>query len=197
MPPQLTGAKAGFNMSNMTMKDNNGTYSNDFEFLPGFQIGATAEFPVNDNFSVETGLSFFTKGYKYELSLLGEKYNTTVSMYYLDIPIVAKGYFNIKGFDVYGILGPYLGYGLSGKVSSDSEEMGDEDISFGTSTDDDFKPLDYGLLIGAGMQFNNFEIGLSYSLGLANISIYEDDDLRVANNVISLTAGYKFNKPQK
>lgn len=187
------GVKGGLNLSNMFMKDNSGTYSTEFEMLPGFQIGATAEFDINEKYAFETGLLFATKGYKFEHSVAGEEYSSTLTLNYIDIPLAGKGYFNVQNFDVYGLLGAYIGYGIGGTASSDYDEQEDEDISFGSEQGDDFKPFDFGLLIGAGVQYQKFEFGLSYALGLANLSVYDDDDMKVNNRVISVTVGYKFN----
>lgn len=52
---QTFGVKAGLNLSNMLMKDDDGTYSDDFKMNPGFHFGPTMELPINETVSFETG----------------------------------------------------------------------------------------------------------------------------------------------
>lgn len=195
---QIFGIRAGLNLSNMLDKDDEGTYSNDFKMKPGFNVGSTVEFPINEMFSFESGLLLSTKGYKLsgKDSYEGEtwEYKESINLLYLDIPLSGKAYFDFKGTKVYGAFGPYLGFGLSGKYKY--EEPGDsdkEDIKFGSDKEkDDLKRLDYGLTIGAGVELNSIQIGLSYDLGLANISTYTDGGAKTSNRVLALSVGFKF-----
>ena len=59
---QEFGIKAGFNSSNMHVVDDGSIISEDFNMRTGFHIGATAEFPLTEIFSLETGLLISTKG---------------------------------------------------------------------------------------------------------------------------------------
>lgn len=61
---QNFGVKAGLNLSNMLVKNDYRTYSDDFKMNPGFYVGATAEFPLSDLLSFETGLLLSTKDSK-------------------------------------------------------------------------------------------------------------------------------------
>jgi hypothetical protein len=57
--------KGGFNLSEMLyISDNNETYSDEFDMRRGYNIGATAEFPMTERFSFETGLLLTTKGFR-------------------------------------------------------------------------------------------------------------------------------------
>ena len=195
---QTFGVKAGLNLSNMLIKDDDDTYSDDFKMNPGFHIGPTVEFPINEIFSFESGLLLSTKGFKLsEKETYGGEtyeYKQKVNLFYLDIPLTAKATYDIGGVKIYGTFGPYIGLGLSGK--SKYEEDGDtneEDINFGSDEDeDDLKRLDYGLTAGAGIELNYIQIGINYGLGLANISIYNDDGSKFNNRVLGISVGYKF-----
>ena len=61
---QNFGVRAGLNLSNMLMKDDDDTYSDEFTMNPGFHVGPTVEFPINEIFSFESGLLLTTKGFK-------------------------------------------------------------------------------------------------------------------------------------
>ena len=198
---QNIGVKAGLNLSNMLAKDNVGTYSDDFKMNPGFHVGVTAEFPLAEMISFETGLLFSTKGFKIieEETLMGEtvKYDSKTNLLYLDIPLTAKASFDLGGAKIYGVFGPYIGMGLSGKAKYEMTDLGgtetdEEDIKWGSDEyEDDLKRLDFGLTMGAGVEIGSIQIGLSYGLGLANISPYTDDGTKVNNRVLGLSAGYK------
>lgn len=201
---QNFGIKTGLNLSNMVVKDNYETYSDDFKMNPGFHLGATVEFPLTKMFSFETGLLLTTKGIKKseEETLAGEtyKYESKVKLLYLDIPLTAKASFDLGGVKLYGVFGPYLGVGLSGKskneVSYNGKTESDErDIKWGSDEDDsNFKRLDFGLTMGAGVALNSIQIGLTYSLGLANISPDTDGGYKVNNRVLGISVGYKFGR---
>lgn len=199
---QILGVRAGLNLSNMLDKDDEGTNSNDFKMKPGFNVGPTVEFPINEMFSFESGLLLSTKGFKYDEkgSDGGEtyEYNLKSNLLYLDIPLTGKAYFDVKVAKIYGALGPYIGIGLSGKVKSEDTYMGqtdsfNDDIKWGSDQEtDDLKRLDYGLTIGAGVLINSIQIGLTYDLGFANISAYTDGGAKTSNRVLALSVGYKF-----
>lgn len=198
---QIFRLKAGLNLSNILEKDDDGTYSDDYKMNPGFHLGATAEFPVTEIFSFETGLLLSTKGYKVseEETYMGETYTYKVkaNLLYADIPLTAKASFDIGGAKIYGIFGPYLGLGLSGKYKSEETSMGEtetntEDIKWGSDEqEDDLKGLDFGLTVGAGVEVNAIQIGLSYGLGLANISHYTEGGYKMNNRVLGISVGYR------
>jgi len=191
---QTLGVRAGLNLSNMLMKDDEDTYSDDFKMVPGFHVGATAEFPISDLLSFETGLILSTKGFKVEESGAEIKAN----LFYLDIPLTIKATHDLGGAKIFGALGPYLGMGLSGKykyeyTSGGTTESDDESVEWGSDEeDDDLKRFDFGLVVGAGVEINVIQIGVFYNLGIANISSYNDDGTKAANRVLGISLGYRF-----
>ena len=91
--------------------------------------------------------------------------------------------------------GPYLGYGLGGKIKAKASALGfseteEESIEFGS--DGDFKYGDFGLGLGVGMLFkNNLQLGLGYNFGLVNIGADVDG---MKNRGVALTLTYMFSK---
>jgi len=172
----------------------------DLKMNLGFNLGVTAEFPITDLFSFETGLMLNTKGFKIneEEELLGETMELKVktNIFYLDIPLTAKIGFDADGAKIYAIAGPYVGFALMGKVKAEATFMGEtetetETLEFG-SDDDQAKRLDYGLLIGAGAEFGKITFGATYGLGMANMSNYSDNGYKENHRVISISVGYRF-----
>ena len=197
---QIFGVKAGLNLSNFLIKNDN--FHNDTKMNPGFHFGPTIEIPIDEMFSFESGLLLSTKGMK-----ISEKENymgssiefiQKVNLYYLDIPLTAKATFDIGGSKIYGTFGPYVGMGLSGKSKTEYTQNGEnrtteEEINFGSNEgEDNFMRLDYGLTAGAGIELKSIQIGISYNLGLANIINYSDNENTIKNRVLGVSVGYKF-----
>jgi len=89
--------------------------------------------------------------------------------------------------------GPVLALKLSGKMKAEyAGESEEEDIE-----DEDMKSTDFGLVIGAGLDFGlgapgmgKLTVDIRYSLGLSTISTFEGDDVK--NGVFSLMVGFSF-----
>lgn len=194
---QEFGIKAGFNSSNMHIVYDR-MLSNDSNMKTGFHIGATAEFPLTEIFSLETGLLLSSKGFIEEVKDFN--YKVIFNPLYLDIPVTVKASSYIGGTKVYGMFGSYIGIGLSGTIKEEVSINGatisqEIDIEWGSDIDSDFKRMDFGLIIGAGVELNSIQIGLNYSLGLANIS--PQTNLKINNRVLGISVGYRFGKKKK
>jgi hypothetical protein len=188
------GVRAGFNLSSMVSKDDQYNYANEmnYKMKPGFNVGPTLELPFGKMFSFETALLFTTLGVKDEYDYGGGSSKETLSLLYLQLPLTAKATFDVGGLKVYADLGPYLGCGLSGKWKSDKYD--DEDVKWGTSTEDHYKRFDFGLHLGASVGISAFEIGLTYDLGLSNIASDTQDGYKEMNRVLALNLGYKIGR---
>jgi len=182
---QTFAAKAGLNLTNMLSKDDDETYSKDFKTKVGFHIGGTAEFEITEMFSFETGLFLSTQGYKVNTSF-GD---FTTNLLYVNIPLTGKARYELDDFNIYGLFGPCVGLGLSGKVKSGGNSS---NIDWGSGEDNDLKRFDFGWIIGAGIEYGPFVGGLQYQLGLANIAASNEDGFRVKNRVFQITFGYRF-----
>lgn len=195
---QILGIRGGVNLANLTAKDDDVNYSEDFKSKLGFQAGLTAEFPMSDMISFETGLLLSTKGAKLEDSDDEVTSTGTMNLNYLEIPLTAKAYFSEGPTRVFGLLGPYLGYGISGKTKYEwGGETETEDIEWGSDAEeDDFKRLDFGLTAGLGLNFSSIEVGLTYNFSLANLSPDTEDGMKISNKVIGLYLGLKFGGKQ-
>ena len=194
---QTFGLRAGLNMANMLMKDDDDTYSDDFKMNPGFHIGPTAELPLNDFLSVEAALLLSTKGFSFSDDYEGLEMKAKANLLYIDLPVTAKASYDLNGIKIYGELGPYVGMGLTGKYKSKISYEGEsetdtESVEWGSDDDSDLKRLDFGVVIGAGVQIESILVGLNYGLGLANVGTTSDDGYKENHRVLSLTVGYKF-----
>ena len=196
---QTFGVKAGLNLSNQISKSNNYTFSDDYKMNPGFHIGATAEFTISHFISIETAMLITTKGYKMSIGDSTFEFKVNSNLFYLDIPLTAKVTFGVGAVEICGVFGPYLGIGLSGKDKIEQTIQGEtetfnETIKWGSDQEHDYRRLDFGLTMGVVVEINSIQIGLSYGLGLANISSYTFNGHDEYNRVIGLSVGYKFRK---
>lgn len=188
------GVKAGFNLSNMLMKDNDYNYSKEMKFKmkPGFNFGPTLELPISDKISFETALLLSTYGVKAEYNYGEGTTKGSLNTLYLTLPLTAKAKVDLGGQQLFVALGPYLGYGLSGKYKEDGSP--DQDVKWGSSSSDDFKPFDFGLHVGAGIEIKAIEVGITYDLGLANFAVSTENGYKEMNRLLALSIGYKFGK---
>ena len=194
---QILGIRAGLNVANVVMDDE--MFDDELKSKGGLLAGITAEFPLTEAISFETGALLSTKGFKleYEETWGGETFSGKWSSnpIYIDVPLTAKLYFDLGGARLFGKVGPYVGIGVGGdykyEMSYDGEtESESEKIEWG-GDDADYERLDYGLLLGAGLDLGVIEAGASYGYGLANISP-NGDDFKAHNRVFSIYVGIKF-----
>jgi hypothetical protein len=192
---QKNGVQGGINLANMVFKDDEGTYSDDFEMNLGFNGGVTMEVGFGDLLSLEAGLLVDTKGFKWDFDFLGTTVTTKANAMYLDVPVLIKVGPSFGPVKVFGAAGPYVGFGLTGKIKSEAEgESETEDIEWGDTEEDFAKRMDFGAKFGAGLEVMGFTLGAYYSLGLANISPITEDGAKITHKVISISVGYKFGK---
>lgn len=182
---QTFRVKAGLNLSKMVFKFDQGTEVTPPKLDPGLNLGVTAEFPINDLFSFETGLLLSSKGLKMDVAT-GK--TSTLSPLYLEIPLNLKKAYKINEVKIYGAIGPYLGLGIGGRSRYETSTA---KIVWGSSTTNDLKPFDFGLSFGAGVELHEFQLGVNYALGLVNIANIQNNTT-VKNKVIGITIGYKF-----
>ncbi|MFB9077140.1 porin family protein [Flavobacterium procerum] len=146
--------------------------------LVGFQVGGFAEINIWKKLFIQPELLYSAQGAKIDYP--GN--NFTVNLDYINVPVVAK-YYITDAFTVEA--GPQIGFLVSSKNIEDE------------------KTVDLGFNLGAGYNVTkNFSVGIRYTIGLSNIYDayydYEEDnfgdylDSRRTNNVLALTAAYKF-----
>ncbi|MBF4518858.1 PorT family protein [Flavobacterium sp. ANB] len=165
------GVKGGLNIATIGGDDRANA-------LVGFQLGGFAEVKVWKKLYIQPELLYSAQGGKFD-GYYGER-DYTVNLNYINVPVLAK-YYITKQFTVEA--GPQLGVLVSSKNTYDE------------------KSVDVGFNLGAGYNFtDNFSVGIRYTIGLTNVYRYEDEyygdfgyyDNRYTNNVLALTAAYKF-----
>lgn len=176
------------------------------KLLPGFHAGVTFNIPVADEFAVQPGLLFSTKGVHYKYSD-GDSYKEIP--YYAEIPVNFLYKPELGNGRLLLGAAPYVAYGFGGKwkekYDGDTEsgklkfkgDISDDDLD--NLKDDEYyygKPLDFGGNLLAGYEFSNkLSVQLNAQLGIANlIPKYSGKkrDGSVKNVGFGIPLGYKF-----
>lgn len=198
------GLRAGINFQNINGKDENGDKLEN-DLLIGFNIGVNAEIPVGIDFYFQPGLLYSLKGAKSEDDILGQSFNTTLKISYLEIPL------NFLYKPVLGTgrlllgFGPFVAFGVGGEATYDGGGSSlTEKVKFkktvSSSDPNDvvyIRPMDAGANLLAGYEFSNrFSFQLNTQLGLVKINPeYEgvsNDESSVKNTGFGISLGYRF-----
>jgi len=177
--PVSFGVKAGMNLSELQKLDD--------DIKVGFNIGVTAELALPSNFYLMSGLEFTTKGAKGKnITAPSEmKSKATFNAMYLQLPIHAGYKLGIApGTKLVFRVGPYLAYGVGGKVKWDNKAQ--EKVDF---FDDGTNKFDFGIGGSVGVEFiNKINVSLAADQGLTKVI----KDTKIKNRAAYISVGYRF-----
>jgi len=197
------GARAGVNL---------GTFKGDKEWedvkmKPGIQLGLVGEIALeNPNLGIQLGALFTQQGCKEsdseEYTIRGVTYKTDwdykIILNYLQIPVHLQYKHDLGDNKLLLQAGPYLGFALGGKWkeswtetdSSGDRESGSESGTFtlGNNSSNEFKKFDLGIGLGAAVSIQDkWQIGLTYNIGLSNITSHHKEETKNHGLAITLT----------
>ena len=149
------GIKAGLNISNMYTKN-----VQDENMITGFNGGLFLKVPVTPNFAFQPELLYTMKGSEltYNSFISGK---ASFSLNYVEMPVLAV--INLtKIFNIYG--GVYIANLTSVVVKNKSNvDLFNFENELKKS---DFEMYDWGLVGGAGLDFNRVSLGVRYEYGM-------------------------------
>lgn len=145
----------------------------------GLTAGIYLEKPFSELISGQVEALYVQKGGKDDISGSDTDLDVEVvagggklTLSYIDVPALLKIYIPIKSEEVspfiYG--GGFIGYLLDATATTNEGSIDELDIK------DLLKDLNYGLMLGAGVNFGAISLDFRYDLGLANI-LDTDSDL--------------------
>jgi len=194
------GLLGGVNFQTLTGLDHSGNkLANDL--LTGYHVGANVQIPIAPEFYFQPGLLYSLKGAK---NTSGEL-TTVTKTSYIELPLnfVYKGKLG-NGYVMVGF-GPYVAYGIGGKVTTTGGEVTLEtDVSFQNTVslsdpvlDTYFKKIDAGANIFAGYEMaGGLFLQLNTQLGLIKVNPenawFSDDKASVKHTGFGLSLGYRF-----
>lgn len=183
------GVKVGPNFSSATTKANGDKETS--KILTGFAGGVYANLPLAPEFYIQPSLNYEGKGGKDK-----DNDNVKTRLNYLTLPIdflFRPEMPNGSGAWIVGV-GPYLGYGISGKTGYTGDNGGSANIDpfkDNDVTDAILKRFDAGAHIQVGYEMSNgFNIGLNTELGLVNLLNNGDSDNSFRNTSFGVSVGY-------
>jgi len=195
------GIRAGVNLQNFNGKDAEGDKLEN-NMIVGFHAGVNVEIPVAPEFVLQPGLLYTMKGTETD----EEGGTGKIKVSYIELPVnfIYKPVLG-NGRLLLG-LGPYIAYGISGKVEFSGSGIDFEqdikfenDLSESQLLDDEFyvRPFDAGANLLAGYEFDfGISFQLNAQLGLLKINPGYDgddnDDTSVKNTGFGLSVGYRF-----
>lgn len=193
--------RGGYQAANITGS------SLDTKLTHGARAGVAADITVYDGgmsrISIQPGVDFAMKGYKLGEIKKDDKVggSATQTLYYVDIPVLANFAFDLgNDLGVFVNAGPYLGVGVGGNTKLNGKLFGLEG-----KTDKDTKPfdkdggfnrLDWGAQVGAGVEYNHFQVGVGTQFGIGDIRNADlkklDEKKALRNSNFFVTVGYRF-----
>lgn len=156
------GVRGGLNLASLNIKANvfGLSVSESTDSKVGGQIGAYYKSELSEKVFIRPNLLFTTGGGKIVDEITEE--SSSVSATYLGLPIDFMYSAPVGSNSLSLIGGPYLGYLLSSSTSD------------GGDNEDQFSSMDYGINFGLQYNVKKLGIGLTYSIGLANVIPEED-----------------------
>lgn len=178
--PITFGIRGGVNFANVSTSEDGYTVS--YKSNTGFHAGMIVDIPLMESLYLQSGLYYIVKGYK-------ESDEITANPAYLEIPILASYRYNFSDAAQLQVnFGPYLAYGISGKIKEEYRGESHEEDYFNDHTN----KFDAGLQVGAGITISqHFYLGIAYEFGLTNVlKDSGDDSMKNTNFLVSV--GYNF-----
>lgn len=180
--PLEFGVKAGVNLSTFS-GDNEGAKAK-----VGFNAGVTVDYAITPEVYLLSGLEYSLKGAKVD------GVDVKLNMSYLQLPIhIGYKLAIAENTKVVFRGGPYVAYAIDGKwkvggISIDA--FGDEIKTADVDGTSKLKRFDFGLGIGAGLEFGKFGVGLGWDFGLVKVNDSDGGSLKNMNGYLSV--GYRF-----
>lgn len=176
---------AGMSMANIT--------NSDADLKIGYSVGVGMDYAITDMWSFQTGLNFTSKGCKES----DDGAKLTFNPVYLDIPLLAAIKLPISEGNTFVVnAGPYVGFGLGGKMTV---EQGGAEV--GTKLFKKIDGADEAMMnrCAVGLQYGvGFELGEKYLLnltgqyGFTNMMKHSWVHENNKNLAFLITVGYRF-----
>ena len=182
--------RAGYTLSDVTVKGPSGLIDNPYSILGSLHAGIDARISLTERLAIVSGLQYARKGHKGEIPQPnGSVASATNELHYLNLPVVAdvrlwKGLSLQGGIEVGSLLGAY--------TKSAGEKVDNKRL---------YEDFDFGLVGGIEYRFNDaFFIGARHILGVSSIQQIEFTDVNGTslgkgssrNQATQISAGYRY-----
>ena len=197
------GLKAGANFGNVHTTEALGDLTPDFKYATGAVAGAVAEISFGKHFAVQPELNWVQKGFRFSEGIdipvgnmaIPAGVEAVIRTNYLELPLLAKVKIGNDIVQGYAVLGPSVGYAMSGKLITRTRFLFEFDP---IRTDLNFDNLNYNrfevaAVGGLGLQVNfnggKWFADARYTQGLTELYNFPIVNEQIKNRGISLTTG--------
>lgn len=174
--------KGAMNASSFTGSD-----ASDMSNLIGGRFGLGVDMPLVGNLSVQPTVYLSQKGSKWSGIT---NVSATYHAWYVDMPVNLQYRFGVTDrFDLLLAAGPYVSYGVFGKVNSDIAGLKSDADTF---SDGYLKKFDWGANGEIAIELDKtVQLNFGYQYGLYKI-FDNDKDSKIFNSNIFVGLGYRF-----
>ena len=158
------------------------------QLKPVFNLGFGGDIRLTTNIHLHVGAQYQPRGYAYKLTSTDSTYTkTNLVLHYLDVPLSLALTAGGKKARVkpYIEAGVYAGIGLfgrnkrSGQIINPKTKLADSTFTESSKVfGEQVKQIDYGLNLSAGIQTRMVQFGVTYGMGLNNISLQKGEAIR-------------------
>lgn len=193
---QTLALKIGANLAQLDMSST--SFSSFKHTTPNANLhaGLSLNFQISELLSVEPMVMFTKKNVRYQEGepQSGFFFKSEYGLSYMEIPIPVKVHFRPNDQNFFIFAGPYLGLGMKGEVNIKQETTVKETLEEHTvwKGDHRLKRTDYGLHLGVGAVFKDFQIDIFYNLGFVDIANPFDDIESAKNRAIGISFALRF-----
>lgn len=176
------GIRAGLNLDHQLFVNSGITTLPDNQL--GFHVGAVSDIRLFADLYLEPVLMFTTKGSSTTQTGVGTSRDR---MYYLELPLMLMYYFPVIP-DALGLsihVGPMAALSLWG---NHVDANGNKTAAF---SDNHLQRFDTGVRFGGGLEFHQVYLGLSYDVGLYDLSP-NNTSYKLHNRTLMISMGYNF-----
>lgn len=128
-----------------------------------YQAGVQINSKMGKVLGLSTGVLYSAKGAEIDSAAA----NGELKINYIDVPLLLEARFGGKNTNLFFEGGLNFSFALNGTFDDGIHSK--EDVKFGQDPDE-INLLDYSLSLGGGINMDVFRFGLSYNMGLNNIS---------------------------
>lgn len=175
------GVKGGVNIANQSTDPSDSELA---DSRTGLALGGFVGIPVLPSVRVQPEALFMMKGDQES----ADGMTGSFKLNYIEVPVLAKiGFLNQSSAHPSLFFGPSISFNTTAKAEVSG---GGSDGS--TDVKDYVNPVDFGVVVGGGVDFQNFGIDVRYTRGLSNVNDSVDPTPEINNSVISILGSFRF-----
>jgi outer membrane protein with beta-barrel domain len=179
------GVKAGINISSLKVDFGDASVTGDGR--AGLLIGPWVARDFNPRFGIQAEGLFTVKGSEFNAEDLGFGEDSSFSLSYIEIPVLARANFPVAPAIVRFLAGPTFAFNVNESVKVGGVKLDADQVPL--------KAFEMGFAIAGAVEFRKFIVDARYTWGLTDIndsSDIEDADTTVKNGTFSISFGYRF-----